>query len=323
MKGPLRFFFPLALILACAPSEGRFSHYRVAFLLGGGQDSSFAQQLYLGAREAEELFGMKMDYYWSNWDFEQIVIDFKFALSKKPDAIVIVGHPGDNLLGPSIREAFRSGVLVTSLNVGLPQTQEEFQSQGMGYVGQDVYHSGRDLVEAAIQRYPPPGEDFLAWVIGIRSLGNRGLRSKGLVDALEERGLPYVYHDAGLFFLDPDEIFRYTRDVLSLSKQPPTHLFLDVPTTPVQEAMREGGIGPNEVLGFSFDLLRDNVIALDEGYIHLVQDQQPFLQGFLPPLLACLSLEYGFSGLQINTDGAFIDRTSLDLIRPLVEVGIR
>jgi simple sugar transport system substrate-binding protein len=87
--------------------------------------------------------------------------------------------------------------------------------------------------------------------------------------------------------------------------------------------MVEAGVAPNEVFGFAFDLLSDNVLALDQGYIHLVQDQQPFLQGFLPPLLACLSLEYGFSGLHINTDGSFIDKNSLDLIRPLVEVGIR
>jgi hypothetical protein len=48
-----------------------------------------------------------MEYYWSELGQSiQIVVDFKFALSKEPDAIVMVGHPGDNLLGPSIREAF-------------------------------------------------------------------------------------------------------------------------------------------------------------------------------------------------------------------------
>jgi simple sugar transport system substrate-binding protein len=136
----------LILFYSCQPAEGRFSNYEVAFLLGGGRDSPFAQQLFLGAQEAEKLFGIQMEYYWSDWDNDKIVVDFKFALSKDPDAIVMVGHPGDSLLGPSIREAFQTGVLVTSLNVDLPQTQSEFQNEGMGYVGQDVYRSGRDLV---------------------------------------------------------------------------------------------------------------------------------------------------------------------------------
>jgi hypothetical protein len=53
--------------------------------------------------------------------------------------------------------------------------------------------------------------------------------------------------------------------------------------------MVEAGVAPNEVFGFAFDLLRDNVIALDQGYIHLVQDQQPFSRVSSPPSWrACL-----------------------------------
>ena len=36
-------------------------------------------------------------------------------------------------------------------------------------------------------------------------------------------------------------------------------------------------------------------------------DQQPYLQGYLPILNICLTKKYGFSGLDVNTAGAFVD----------------
>ena len=47
--------------------------------------------------------------------------------------------------------------------------------------------------------------------------------------------------------------------------------------------------------------------AIKEGYQNLVIDQQPYLQGYLPILNICLTKKYGFSGLDINTAGAFVD----------------
>jgi len=63
--------------------------------------------------------------------------------------------------------------------------------------------------------------------------------------------------------------------------------------------------------------------AVKEGYQELVIDQQPYLQGYLPILNICLTKKFGFSGLDINTAGAFVDPNNVDAIAPLAAQEIR
>ena len=57
-----------------------------------------------------------------------------------------------------------------------------------------------------------------------------------------------------------------------------------------------------------FDMSPNTAQAIKDGYQNLVIDQQPYLQGYLPILNICLTKKFGFSGLDINTAGAFVDR---------------
>jgi simple sugar transport system substrate-binding protein len=54
-----------------------------------------------------------------------------------------------------------------------------------------------------------------------------------------------------------------------------------------------------------------------------VIDQQPYLQGYLPILNICLTKKFGFSGLDVNTAGAFVDPNNVDAIAPLAAQEIR
>ena len=63
--------------------------------------------------------------------------------------------------------------------------------------------------------------------------------------------------------------------------------------------------------------------AVQDGYQNLVIDQQPYLQGYLPILNICLTEKYGFSGLDVNTAGAFVDSSNVDAVAPLAAVEIR
>ena len=66
------------------------------------------------------------------------------------------------------------------------------------------------------------------------------------------------------------------------------------------------------------------VLAKDiTGYQNLVIDQQPYLQGYLSMMNICLTKKYGFSGLHINTAGAFVDQSNVDAVAPLAAVEIR
>jgi simple sugar transport system substrate-binding protein len=55
------------------------------------------------------------------------------------------------------------------------------------------------------------------------------------------------------------------------------------------------------------------------GWIDLVLDQQPFLQGYLPILQICLTKRYQVSGPHIDTGGGFVHKEDVDALAPLVE----
>jgi simple sugar transport system substrate-binding protein len=77
------------------------------------------------------------------------------------------------------------------------------------------------------------------------------------------------------------------------------------------------------VYAAGFDLSPATVEGVQNGFVDLVIDQQQWLQGFEAILQLCLSHAYGFSGLQIDTGGGFVDADNIDLIAPLVEDQIR
>jgi simple sugar transport system substrate-binding protein len=72
-----------------------------------------------------------------------------------------------------------------------------------------------------------------------------------------------------------------------------------------------------------FDLGPATVDAIKSGFLNLVIDQQPFLQGYLPILQICLTQVYGFSGLYVDTAGSFVDADNVDFVEPLAREEIR
>jgi simple sugar transport system substrate-binding protein len=80
---------------------------------------------------------------------------------------------------------------------------------------------------------------------------------------------------------------------------------------------------PGEIFGAGFDLSAATSLAITEGWVGAVLDQQPWLQGYLPILQICLTKKYGFAGLHIDTGAAIIDATNIDFVAPLAEEGIR
>jgi simple sugar transport system substrate-binding protein len=94
-------------------------------------------------------------------------------------------------------------------------------------------------------------------------------------------------------------------------------------TSTAQAYLDAAGLAPDAVYVAGFDLSPATVQAVRDGYIDLVIDQQQWLQGFEAIAQICLSANYGFSGLHINTGGGFVDASNIDVIAPLVEQQIR
>ena len=62
---------------------------------------------------------------------------------------------------------------------------------------------------------------------------------------------------------------------------------------------------------------------MKRGYLSLVLDQQPYLQGFMPVVAAVLEVKYGLGNLFLNTGGGTVTKDNVAMIEKLVLQGVR
>ena len=72
-----------------------------------------------------------------------------------------------------------------------------------------------------------------------------------------------------------------------------------------------------------FSTMEDALEAIRGGWTDLVIDQQQWLQGYLPVLQICLTVKYGFSGLNVDTGPGFAHADNIEALAALVEEQIR
>ena len=94
-------------------------------------------------------------------------------------------------------------------------------------------------------------------------------------------------------------------------------------TAQLENFFRAAGVSPDKIVGCGFSLSPATAAAIKSGYVDLVGDGQPFLQGYLPVMQIVLSKKYGFSGLAIETGAGFVHKGNIDLIAPLAKKGLR
>ena len=334
----LSFLLVAALVLAsCAeaevgeqeeeeitPPQSRFEGTEIYFFPGGSEGCTFASVVYRGAKAAADDLGVDMKVYWSDWNPEIMVSQFKEAVAAEPDGIAIMGHPGVAALKPHIDEAIAKGIIVTSVNVTLPELEEDYAAKGFGYVGQELYASGYILGSACAKRFNlGSGDKAMVW--GLLQEPERGKRTLGVIDALEEAGLTVDYIQISTA-VDADPSVGVPVITGYLSANPDTDLVVTDHgnlTSTLPQYFEAAGYDPGEIYGAGFDLSPATADGIKAGYIHLVLDQQPYLQGYLPIVQICLTKYAGFSGLHIDTGAGLVHEENIDVIAPLAAEGIR
>ncbi len=317
---------PAAATNAPAASTGGkwCSSTKIVFFPGGTQGGGFETVVYNGAVAAAADTGAQVQYLWSDWDPAKMTSQFTQAVATKPDGIAIMGHPGDTAFDPLIDDAESKGIIVTSSNTQLPTAQAKYAPSGFGYVGAVLYDAGFALGQEAIKRSGVKAGDK-AFLWGLLAQAGRGERTKGVKDALEKFGLKVIYQEiddatnknasagvpifTGIFSANPDIKLMVT-----------DHGNL---TGTVATLLQAAGKKPGDVFAAGFDMSGNAVTAIQGGWLQLVIDQQQYLQGYMSVLQICLTKNYGFSGLMINTGGGFVDKNNVGLVGPLVTKQIR
>jgi simple sugar transport system substrate-binding protein len=310
---------------AAPAAEGKWcSGTKIVFFPGGTPGGGFETVVYNGALAAAADTGADVQYVWSDWDPAKMISQFTEAVATKPNGIAVMGHPGDEAFDPLIDEAEAQGILVTSMNTQLPMAEAKYASNGFGYAGAILYNAGYALGEEAVKRSGVKAGDK-AFLWGLLSQAGRGERTKGVKDALEKAGLTVIYQEiddatnkdaaagipvfTGIMSANPDIKLMVT-----------DHGNL---TGTVQSFLEAAGKKAGDIYAAGFDMSGNAVTAIQAGWLQLVIDQQQYLQGYFGVLQICLSHNYGFSGLLIDTGAGFADKNNIDQLAALVQKQIR
>jgi simple sugar transport system substrate-binding protein len=317
---------PAPTTAPAAPAAGAkwCSNVRIVFFPGGPQGGVFAVNVYNGAKQAEADLGPKVDYVWSDWDPQKMIQQFRESAATKPDGIAVMGHPGDEAFDPLIVDAESKGIIVTSQNTELPKMEASYAGNGFGYVGAENYAAGHALGVQAVKVFNlKKGDRAMVW--GLLSQPTRGLRTKGVIDALKEAGLTVdnLEIDAAT---NKDPLAGAPTFSAYVSSHPDVKLVVTdhgAVTATAETYVKAAGKKAGDIKIAGFDLSAPTVAAIQGGWLGLVIDQQEWLQGYLPILNICLTKVYGFSGLHINTGAGFVDKSNVDFIAPLAAKNIR
>jgi adenylate cyclase len=277
-----------------------------------GSPDMMSQTIYNGFRQAALDLGPSVTYSYSHWDRDVMLAELEKAVDAKVDGVVVAGHPGDAAADDLIDRAFAQGTIVTTTNMPLPEAEAKHASAGMGSVGGPNHAAGFALASEVVKRASlKAGDSVMVW-------GNKGKpsdfsqRSVGMMDGFEKAGVTVFYRE-----IDP----AYGRG----GGDPAGTLAAVIAGIAwgFGKLAREASLKPGQVYMAGLVLTPATVQGIKDGYVSLIFDEQPYLQGYLPILNICLAKQYSFSGLDFNTLGAFIDKNSVDAVAPLVEKSIR
>jgi simple sugar transport system substrate-binding protein len=300
------------------------SNTKIVFFPGGSPGGPFATVVYNGAVAAAADLGAQVEYVWSEWNPEKMVTQFAEAAATKPDGIAIMGHPGDDAFSGVVSDAQAEGIIVTSQNTTLPVLEGMYKTNGFGYVGAELYSAGYSLGAEAASRFGL-GEGDKAMVWGLLAQAGRGERTRGVIDALEEAGLTVDYLEID-DSTNADASAGIPTFVGYVSANPDVKLVVTdhgALTATLETYLTAAGNGPDDIFAAGFDLSSATVEAIRGGWTDLVIDQQQWLQGYLPILQICLTHNYAFTGLHVDTGAGFAHADNVDLLADLVDLQIR
>jgi simple sugar transport system substrate-binding protein len=303
-----------------------FKGIRIIFFAGGFKDDVISSIIYNGAKQAEKDFGCSIEYVFSNWDPNRMLDDFKDAIEKKPDGICVMGHPGDSNLLPLVDEAVSKEIIVTTQNVEVPTIEDKYLDKGFGYVGQNTYKAGYNLAKLCIKRMNIKQSDKVAVWGALNSQGRKNARTTGNLDCFAENKIKADFFEMKVEARASPLTKGYEDFLNYYDANPDLKLLIvngGVLTGSIKDILKKAGIPPKKIKCAGYDLTEGSIAGIKEGYLEFVNDQQPFLQGYLPILQICLTKKYGFSGLHINTDSSYVDDSNAVFFENLVREKIR
>ena len=315
----------LALVAGMASAqEGKWcAGQDIVVFSGGPSGGTFNSIIDKGALQAAEDTGANVQIIYSDWNFEQMVTQFRDMIGQAPEGIAMMGHPGDAALMPLAEQADAAGIKVMYMNVDVPEVRARF---GSGFVGASLYEQGRALAAEAIRL---AGDRLKAGdtaiVMSRWEAGNRAQRELGLADALEEFGMTVIKLQEAEG-ASADQMLQLPVLTSAVLSNPGTKL-IGYPGGPWVSAapvfMDSMGVEPGSIIGVGFDIGQGVKESLESGHMLVTADQQPYLQGYMPVLSLCQQLVYDLAPLNVDTGSGFVTADNVGAVAELANAGFR
>jgi simple sugar transport system substrate-binding protein len=291
--------------------------------MGGQQGDPSTLARTNGAKAAAEALGIKLIEQYSGWDSQLMIDQFKEAIAANPDGIVIMGHPGEDAMGPLVEQAEELGIVVTSGNNPLPNIEKKYQTTGFGYAGADLYDGGYLTGVAMVAAGLEAGDKALVYDIWHQE--GRSVSSQGVYDALVDAGLTVekldvtddVDKDASLAIPILTAYLAANPDLKAIGTQ---HGNI---TSTLPKVLEAASLQAGDVIIGGIDLSPATIDGIETGYISASFDQVLYLQGYFPIQQVWLTKTYLIPGLHINTGVGTVTPQNIGQIAPLIEAGIR
>ncbi|MEW5785755.1 MAG: substrate-binding domain-containing protein [Bacillota bacterium] len=318
------------VLSACSPTQEQVANEEepkgdpvtIRFFLGGDPGNMFSAVIQKGAEDAAKALGdVKLEFVYSGWQPEKMVSQLREAIAANPDGIAMMGHPGDDAIIGLAEEAHNAGIIMTYMNVDVPEVRSRF---GGGYIGAQLLEQGVALGEKAIQQLNLQSGDRAA-VFGYWGMPGRYFREEGVAQAFEKQSVVVDRITIPVESTsDPQLLIPIVTAQLGAVPDTKVLAFAGGETTgTVQTYLDAAGKKPGEVYAIGFDLSPAIFNALEKGYLQITSDQQPYLQGYLPVISIYLTKKYGFSLLSYNTGAGFVTSENFGDVKDLVEKGVR
>ena len=87
--------------------------------------------------------------------------------------------------------------------------------------------------------------------------------------------------------------------------------------------LKNAGVKPNTVYVAGFSLSPATAAAIENGYVQLVSEAQPYVMGYFGVVQTVLSKKYGFTGFSIDTGGGIVDAANIGAVSAFAKQGLR
>lgn len=254
---------------------------------------------------------------------QEQLANIQAGLAREPDALLL-SIVDDTAFDDVVQQARDDGLTVIAINAD--DSEGAAGNARQAFVGQGFAAAGYALGQAQSLNFPEEGP--IRVLIGISAPGQTWseARGQGVIDFLEDykestgRDISWERIDSGTDLgVTADRVGAY------LASNPDVNVYFDTGLwhAGVARTLADRGVAPGEVLLGGFDVVPEVLDQMKAGYIQAEVDQQGYMQGFMPVMMAYLAKNFGLSPADVDTGQGIVTPDQVDEIMELSEQGVR